>query len=81
VTVRWWSIAGSHFCGPQFFNCNHRPGDLAHRLFEAGQSVCRLLPGHLLLALLLTLAAAITAAVLGGARVARMEPSSGLRSL
>jgi putative ABC transport system permease protein len=47
----------------------------------AGQSVCRLLPGHLLLALLLTLAAAITAAVLGGARVARMEPSSGLRSL
>jgi len=47
----------------------------------AGQSVCRLLPGHLLLALLLTLVAAITAAVLGGARVARMEPSSGLRSL
>ena len=47
----------------------------------AGQSVCRLLPGHLVLALLLTLVAAITAAVLGGARVARMEPSRGLRSL
>lgn len=46
----------------------------------AGQSVCRLMPSHLLLALLLTLVAATTAAVLGGARVARMEPSSGLRA-
>ena len=45
----------------------------------AGQSVCRLLPGHLLLALLLTVIAAISAAILGGARVARMEPSSALR--
>jgi len=47
----------------------------------AGKSVCRLLPGHLVLALFLTLLAATIAAVLGGARVARMEPSSGLRSL
>jgi len=46
----------------------------------AGKSVCRLLPSHLLLALLLTLIAATTAAVLGGARVARMDPSSGLRA-
>ena len=47
----------------------------------AGKSVCRLLPSHLGLALLLTLLAATIAAVWGGSRVARMEPSSGLRKL
>lgn len=45
----------------------------------AGQSVCRLHPGHLLLALLLTLLAAVLAAAVGGMRVARMELSDGLR--
>lgn len=46
----------------------------------AGNPVCRLLPVHLVLALLLTLMAASFAAVLGGFRVARVEPSAGLRS-
>lgn len=46
----------------------------------AGQSVCRLQPAHLLIALLLTLLAALSAAVVGGARVARMDLSSGLKA-
>jgi len=45
----------------------------------AGQSVCRLHPGHLLMALLLTLLAAVLAATAGGMRVASMELSAGLR--
>jgi len=45
----------------------------------AGQSVCRLHPGHLLMALVLTLLAAVLAASVGGMRVARMELSSGLK--
>jgi putative ABC transport system permease protein len=46
----------------------------------AGQAVCKLHPGHLLLALLLTLLAALMAATVGGVRVARMELSAGLKS-
>ncbi|HET6566306.1 MAG TPA: FtsX-like permease family protein [Xanthomonadales bacterium] len=46
----------------------------------AGQAVCKLHLGHLLLALLLTLLAALLAATVGGARVARMELSAGLKS-
>ena len=46
----------------------------------AGQAVCKLHPGHLLLALLLTLLAALLAATVGGVRVARMELSAGLKS-
>ncbi len=46
----------------------------------AGQAVCKLHAGHLLLALLLTLLAAMLAATVGGVRVARMELSSGLKS-
>ena len=45
----------------------------------AGNSVCRLHPGHLLMALVLTLLAAVLAAAVGGVRVARMELSSGLK--
>ena len=45
----------------------------------AGQSVCRLHPFHLLVALFLTLIAAVLAAAVGGMRVARMELSSGLK--
>ena len=46
----------------------------------AGNSVCRLHPGHLLMALVLTLLAALLAAMVGGMRVARMELSSGLKA-
>ncbi len=52
-------------------------------LFEAnlggGRQVCRLLPWHLLVTLLLTLVAATAAAALGGYRVSQLEPSLGLR--
>lgn len=44
-----------------------------------GQAVCRLLPWHLGMALLLTLVAAAIAALLGGFRVAQLEPSLALR--
>lgn len=44
-----------------------------------GQPVCRILPWHLFVALVLTLTAAALSAALGGARVARLEPSLALR--
>ena len=44
-----------------------------------GQSVCRLLPAHLAIALAMTLVAASVAAALGGMRLARLEPSIALR--
>jgi putative ABC transport system permease protein len=44
-----------------------------------GQPVCRLELWHLLVALGLTLLAALIAAVIGGRRVAELEPSIGLR--
>ena len=44
-----------------------------------GESVCRLLPAHFILALLLTLGAAAIAAALGGRRLAMLEPSLALR--
>jgi putative ABC transport system permease protein len=43
------------------------------------QPVCRLLPVHLVIALVLTLLAATVAAALGGVRLARLEPSLALR--
>jgi putative ABC transport system permease protein len=49
------------------------------RQLEANQSICFLLPRHFLIALVLTLAAALLAALLGGFRAARIEPSEGLR--
>lgn len=44
-----------------------------------GEPICRIRAWHLGLALLLTLVAAAVAAALGGRRVARLEPSLGLR--
>lgn len=44
-----------------------------------GQPVCRLEVWHLLAALVLTVVAAVAAAVVGGRRVAHLEPSFGLR--
>jgi len=44
-----------------------------------GQPVCRLQPWHLLAAFGMTLIAAVLAAVVGGRRVAELEPSIGLR--
>jgi putative ABC transport system permease protein len=45
----------------------------------SGESVCRLLPVHFIIALVLTLAAASVAAASGGRRLARLEPSLALR--
>jgi putative ABC transport system permease protein len=44
-----------------------------------GESVCRLLPVHFIIALALTLAAAGIAAASGGRRLAKLEPSLALR--
>ena len=44
-----------------------------------GQPVCRLEAWHLLAAFLLTMVAAVAAAIIGGRRVAHLEPSIGLR--
>lgn len=44
-----------------------------------GQPVCRLEVWHLLAALLLTMLAAVVAAIIGGRRMAHLEPSIGLR--
>ncbi|WP_295458274.1 FtsX-like permease family protein [uncultured Thiodictyon sp.] len=48
---------------------------------RAGESICRLLPSHLLLALTATLLGAAAAAAWAGWRVARIEPAEGLRDL
>jgi putative ABC transport system permease protein len=53
---------------------------LAPRL-EAGDVICRLLPQHYGAAALLTVGAAAVAALLGGWRAARVEPSEGLRDV
>ncbi|HMB73480.1 MAG TPA: ABC transporter permease [Gammaproteobacteria bacterium] len=44
-----------------------------------GQPVCRLEVWHMLIALVMTMFAALIAAIVGGRQVARLEPSIGLR--
>lgn len=46
---------------------------------DEGQAICRLLPWHFPVTLILSLCAASAAAALGGVRVAQLEPSLGLR--
>jgi putative ABC transport system permease protein len=48
---------------------------------QTGETLCRLLPSHFLIALALTLAAAVLAASMAGYRAARIEPSEGLREI
>ncbi len=55
--------------------------DMMAAQLETGQQVCRLLPWHYAIALLLTCTAAVLAAGLAGLRSARVEPSNGLRDL
>ena len=55
--------------------------DMLAAQLETGQQVCRLLPWHYAIALLLTCTAAVLAAGLAGMRSARIEPSEGLRDL
>lgn len=46
-----------------------------------GEEVCKLAPEHLLLGLLLTVTAAVIAAMMAGYRAARVEPAEGLREV
>ena len=55
--------------------------DMLAAQMESGQQVCRLLPWHYAIALLLTSTAAVLAAGLAGLRSARVEPSDSLRDL
>jgi putative ABC transport system permease protein len=55
--------------------------DMLAAQLESGQQVCRLLPWHYAIALLLTCTAAVLAAGLAGLRSARVEPSDSLRDL
>jgi putative ABC transport system permease protein len=55
--------------------------DMLATQLESGQQVCRLLPSHYAIALLLTCTAAMLAAGLAGLRSARVEPSDSLRDL
>ena len=55
-------------------------GMLADQL-SSGQEVCILLPQHFVMALGLTVGAAVLAAALAGWRSARIEPSDGLREI
>ena len=48
---------------------------------RAGESICRLLPSHLLIALAATLLGAASAAAWAGWRAARIEPAEGLRDV
>lgn len=55
--------------------------DMLASQLAPGQEVCRLLAEHYLIALLLTVVAAVLAAALAGLRSARIEPSEGLREI
>ncbi len=55
--------------------------DMMAAQLESGQQVCRLLPWHYAIALLLTSTAAVLAAGLAGLRSARVEPSDSLRDM
>ncbi len=46
-----------------------------------GDAICRLLPIHFAVAIVLTLSTAVLASALGGLRAARIEPSEGLRDI
>ena len=48
---------------------------------EAGQEVCKLLPEHYLMALGLTMTAAVISAIVAGMRSAHIEASDGLREI
>ncbi len=71
-----WLLAVAIYLGAAYAINNM----LADQLAE-GQQVCVLLPQHYLLALALTIGAAVFAAALAGWRSARIEPSEGLREI
>ncbi len=64
-----------------YFAAAHAINRMLADQLAVGQQVCRLLPQHLMLALLLTAGAAALAAALAGWRAARIDPSDGLREI
>ena len=64
-----------------YFAAAYAINDMLAEQLAAGQQVCKLLPQHFVLALILTVSAAVIAAALAGWRSARIEPSDGLREL
>jgi putative ABC transport system permease protein len=64
-----------------FFAVSYAINHLFAAQLKNGQSLCRLLPEHLLIALALTAGCAIIAAFVGGIRASRIEPSEGLRDI
>lgn len=71
-----WLLAIAIYYGVSYGINNMLSTNLA-----SGEQVCRLLPGHLLISLVLTVGAALLAAALAGMRSARIEPSEGLREI
>ena len=75
AVLGWLLATGIYFAAAYAIN-----NMLADQL-AAGQQVCRLLPRHFAMALVLTVGAAVIAAALAGWRSARIEPSDGLREV
>lgn len=64
-----------------FYGVSYAINILFAEQVAAGASICRLLPEHFVISLGLILGSAILAAMLGGYRAARIEPSEGLREI
>jgi len=71
-----WATASLIYLGVAFAINTMFQGQL-----KSGETVCRLLPEHFLVALGLTLGSAILAAAIAGYRAARIEPADGLREI
>jgi putative ABC transport system permease protein len=64
-----------------FFVTSWAINDMMASQMATGEEVCRLLPIHHVVALLLTASSAILSAALAGLRSAKVEPSEGLREI
>jgi putative ABC transport system permease protein len=73
------AVAGWLLAASVFFLVQAGLNALFQSSVGEGQVICRLLPWHFPVTLLLTLGAAVAAAATGGVRVAQLEPSLGLR--
>jgi putative ABC transport system permease protein len=76
TAILGWLMAVGIFHGAAYVINDMLAGQLSD-----GQQVCVLLPEHFILALGLTVGAAVVAAALAGWRSARIEPSDGLREI
>ena len=64
-----------------FYGVSYAINNVFSEQLSKGQSLCRLLPEHLLVALGMTAGCALVAAFVGGVRASRIEPSDGLRDI